>query len=124
MASHPEHRWHATEDDIARLCVYITDDGAVAAYHGCTRERVAKVRAKFARKLRVVPDCTAKSEEHVNASTMKTEHAAEDGSAQLRERLNKFFRKYGRNHGIGAGEAMVVQQYGWGVLNRLKASQA
>lgn len=124
MATAPriEHSWEATEDEIMRLCHYITDDGTVAAYFGTTRERVAKVRAKVAQRrpyLRTGQDCT--SEKAINASTQKAEREATEGSAQFRERLWKFYRRFGDKNGLTPDEALVVQLYGWATLHKLKA---
>lgn len=118
-----EQSWSATDEDIMRLCVYLTDDSTVAAYHGTTVDRVAKVRAKMAKRyLKVVPDVTAKHEEVINASTQKTEGEARDGSAQLLERINGLYRRFARQQGFGVDDAMVVQQFGWNVWRKLKAA--
>ena len=127
MASNPriEHSWQATEDEIMRLCAYISDDSAVAAYHGTTVERVQKVRAKMTkRSLKLVSDTKPKSEEAVNASTLKTEERALEASAQLLERCNMLFRKFAKQHCMGVDDALVVQQFGWNIWHRLKAPMA
>lgn len=125
MAARFAQSWDVTEQDIKRLCFITTDDDVVAGYFGIALDRVAHVRAKIAKRpayLRTGQDVT--SEETINASTQKTDAAAEEGSAQLLERCNMLFRKYGKKQGIPWGDALVVQQFGWAVLNRLRASQA
>lgn len=122
MAARFAYSWESTEDEIIRLCHYISDDSTVAAYFGTSKERVAKVRRKITHGrpyLRTGQDVT--SETAINASTQKAEREATEGSAQLLERLNMLFRKYGKKHGIGTDEAQVVQLFGWRILNRLKA---
>lgn len=122
MAARYAESWSATEDDIMRLCAYISNDSDVAAYHGTTVERVAKVRAKIGkRRLKSVPDCTAKSDEVISASNRVTEARAQEGSAQLRERTFMLFRKFAKKQGFSVDDALVVQQFGWSVWHRLRA---
>lgn len=125
MAARFAYSWESTEDEIMRLCHYITDDGTVAAYFGTSKERVAKVRGKITQGrpyLRTGQDCT--SETAINASTQKAEREAQEGSAQLLERCQGLFRKFAKKHCMGSDDALVVQQFGWNVWHRLKAPLA
>jgi hypothetical protein len=78
------HSWDACEYDIERLCVYITDDAAVANYFGIPRHRVEHVRQKMGKRVRYLrtgQDTT--SEEPVSVSTQKAEADAQEGSNAL-----------------------------------------
>lgn len=118
------YMWNVHDCEVERICKYVTDDGMVAGYLGVSRQRVAEIRAAMPVRQRNPKRFLEKRSEpkHVDgtdAHRAARSKATED-SAQLLERLNWFFRKYGKKHGIGHNEAMVVQLFGWPVLNRLK----
>jgi hypothetical protein len=115
MAARFAHSWDVTDYEIERLCAYL-DDAKIAEYFSIDAERVAHVRAKMTRGdrfLRAVADCTAKSEEVINASTRLTEAKAKEGSAMLLERISGFYRRFAKKHGLDLETAQRLQLSGY-----------
>lgn len=118
--------WNVKDAEVERVCAYVTDDGMVAGYLGISRQRVAAIRANMPvrqRNPKRFLDARAepKGAADGNGRALVDRREATEGSAQLVESCNMLFRKYGKKFGIGVDEAMVVQLFGWPILNRLKA---
>lgn len=70
--------------EIERMCRYVKDDGAIAAYFRIPRYEVKAVREAMPKAVPPKPKpITAKSEEHINTSTRKHDDDARMGCERL-----------------------------------------
>ncbi len=95
-----------TMREIARLCTYITDDGAVAAYFNIDRKHVAEVRKTHRvtppRAMHVGRERYERGDEHPSSGINKQlfdRANATAASERMLRRLNLAFDKHARKHG-------------------------
>jgi hypothetical protein len=111
MARQDGASWGVTDAEIEKLCAYIKDDGAVGAYCGVSRERVAKIRAAMrpAEKRRYLSERSLPDSVTFGMDGDKMRNfAAENGSASLRNRILVAFHKFATRHRITEQEAQTL----------------
>jgi hypothetical protein len=107
----------ATREEIELVCSYMSSDQAVAKYFGIDPRRVRHIRDTMkstAEERRI----TSSRSEGTKASSGETqmrlhEEEAATGSRQLRDRINKMFRKWEWKHGFKPGAAEILLPAGY-----------